>query len=244
MTLNFAQIERQDLCTLFEDLGPDVPTLCEGWTARDLAAHLVVRERRPDAALGILAGNREQHATFGVSSLSSLRPVAPDTLFQIGSLTKTFTATAIWKLIDQGDLELDAPVRRYLRGLRLKDPQTAETVTLANLLEHTCGWYGDGIFDTGEDSDALGRYVDERLYDILDTAARRFTTTDPSYVLLGANARLSFGPDGNYSVSLWGKNLTDEIYFMKAQDFDGLNGGASLFPGNPRTFGLSVSAQF
>jgi iron complex outermembrane receptor protein len=88
------------------------------------------------------------------------------------------------------------------------------------------------------------RYVDERLYDILDTAARRFTTTDPSYVLLGANARLSFGPDGNYSVSLWGKNLTDEIYFMKAQDFDGLNGGASLFPGNPRTFGLSVSAQF
>jgi uncharacterized protein (TIGR03085 family) len=61
MTLNFAQIERQDLCTLFEQLGPDVPTLCEGWTARDLAAHLVVRERRPDAALGILPGPFEGH---------------------------------------------------------------------------------------------------------------------------------------------------------------------------------------
>lgn len=61
MTLNFAQIERQELCTLFEDLGPDVPTLCEGWTARDLAAHLVVRERRPDAALGILAAPFERH---------------------------------------------------------------------------------------------------------------------------------------------------------------------------------------
>lgn len=61
MTLNFAQIERQDLCTLFEELGPDVPTLCEGWTARDLAAHLVVRERRPDAALGILAAPFERH---------------------------------------------------------------------------------------------------------------------------------------------------------------------------------------
>lgn len=61
MTLNFAQIERQDLCTLFEQLGPDVPTLCEGWTARDLAAHLVVRERRPDAALGILASPFERH---------------------------------------------------------------------------------------------------------------------------------------------------------------------------------------
>jgi uncharacterized protein (TIGR03085 family) len=61
MTLNFAQIERQELCNLFEQLGPDVPTLCEGWTARDLAAHLVVRERRPDAALGILAAPFERH---------------------------------------------------------------------------------------------------------------------------------------------------------------------------------------
>lgn len=61
MTLNFAQIERQDLCTLFERLGPDAPTLCEGWTTRDLAAHLVVRERRPDAALGILAAPFERH---------------------------------------------------------------------------------------------------------------------------------------------------------------------------------------
>lgn len=61
MTLNFAQIERQELCVLFEELGPDVPTLCEGWTTRDLAAHLVVRERRPDAALGILAAPFERH---------------------------------------------------------------------------------------------------------------------------------------------------------------------------------------
>ncbi len=61
MTLNFAQIERQELCALFDELGPDVPTLCEGWTARDLAAHLVVRERRPDAALGILAAPFARH---------------------------------------------------------------------------------------------------------------------------------------------------------------------------------------
>ncbi|MFN7150135.1 MAG: maleylpyruvate isomerase N-terminal domain-containing protein, partial [Microthrixaceae bacterium] len=47
MTVNHAQIERRQLCDLFDELGPDVPTLCEGWTARDLAAHLVVRERRP-----------------------------------------------------------------------------------------------------------------------------------------------------------------------------------------------------
>jgi uncharacterized protein (TIGR03085 family) len=49
-----ARRERAALCDLFLDVGPDQPTLCGGWTTRDLAAHLVVRERRPDAAIGIV----------------------------------------------------------------------------------------------------------------------------------------------------------------------------------------------
>ena len=58
----FARDERSCLCDLFERLGPDAPTLCEGWSTRDLAAHLYIREARPDAAAGIL-----------------LRPLAPRT---------------------------------------------------------------------------------------------------------------------------------------------------------------------
>ena len=49
-----ARQERQELCDLFLEVGPDAPALCTGWTTRDLAAHLIVRESRPDAALGIL----------------------------------------------------------------------------------------------------------------------------------------------------------------------------------------------
>jgi uncharacterized protein (TIGR03085 family) len=49
-----ARRERAALCDLFAELGPDQPTLCGDWTTRDLAAHLVVRERRPDAAIGII----------------------------------------------------------------------------------------------------------------------------------------------------------------------------------------------
>lgn len=48
-----AQLERQALCDTFLAVGPDAPTLCEGWATRDLAAHLIVREARPDAAIGI-----------------------------------------------------------------------------------------------------------------------------------------------------------------------------------------------
>lgn len=121
------------------------------------------RHRIPGAALGILTGRREEHATFGVASLSSLRPVTPDTVFQIGSITKIYTATAIWRLVEQGTLSPDGLVRRYLRGLRLRDEETAARVTVNNLLSHTAGWYGDDIVDTGDDPDALGRYVDTRL---------------------------------------------------------------------------------
>lgn len=48
--------ERSALCDTLERYGPDAPTLCEGWTTADLAAHLVVRERRPDAGPGIVLG--------------------------------------------------------------------------------------------------------------------------------------------------------------------------------------------
>ena len=61
---SLAQQERQSLCDLLVDRGPDAPTLCEGWLTRDLAAHLVVRERRPDSGPGLvwrpLAGYTEK----------------------------------------------------------------------------------------------------------------------------------------------------------------------------------------
>lgn len=52
--IDVARSERRELCDLFLEVGPAAPTLCEGWTTRDLAAHLVVREARPDAAVGIV----------------------------------------------------------------------------------------------------------------------------------------------------------------------------------------------
>ncbi|OYV23782.1 MAG: hypothetical protein B7W97_02165, partial [Mycobacterium sp. 20-66-4] len=52
--MSVAQRERAALVETMRSLGPDAATLCDGWTTRDLAAHLVIREYRPDAAPGIL----------------------------------------------------------------------------------------------------------------------------------------------------------------------------------------------
>jgi uncharacterized protein (TIGR03085 family) len=54
--VSYSREERLALCALLEETGPDAPTLCEGWTTGDLAAHLVLRERRPDAAGGVVGG--------------------------------------------------------------------------------------------------------------------------------------------------------------------------------------------
>ena len=52
--MSLATEERDNICDTLIELGPDQPTLCVGWTTRDMIAHLVMRERRPDAAVGIL----------------------------------------------------------------------------------------------------------------------------------------------------------------------------------------------
>jgi uncharacterized protein (TIGR03085 family) len=54
--VSYATDERRALCALLDKTGPDAPTLCEGWTTGDMAAHLVLRERRPDAAAGVAGG--------------------------------------------------------------------------------------------------------------------------------------------------------------------------------------------
>jgi uncharacterized protein (TIGR03085 family) len=59
--VTFARDERLAVCDLLDKLGPDQPTLCAGWRTADLAAHLVLRERRPDAALGVMGGPLAGH---------------------------------------------------------------------------------------------------------------------------------------------------------------------------------------
>jgi uncharacterized protein (TIGR03085 family) len=63
--------ERAEMCDLFAEVGPDEPTLCEGWTTRDLLAHLLVRERRQDAAAGIIIPFFRKHAAKVTESVAA-----------------------------------------------------------------------------------------------------------------------------------------------------------------------------
>jgi uncharacterized protein (TIGR03085 family) len=78
LTVTYSRDERLALAALLEETGPDAPTLCAGWQTRDLAAHVVVRERRPDAGVGMLGGPlagytaRVQHGYLGKYSYPQL----------------------------------------------------------------------------------------------------------------------------------------------------------------------------
>jgi CubicO group peptidase (beta-lactamase class C family) len=113
----------------------------------------------PGVAVGVWADGRESYACHGVTSVDNPLPVDPDTLFLLGSLTKTYTATTLLRLAADGRVELEAPVRRYVPELRLKDEHAAAQITVLQLLNHTAGLDFGFIDDFGEGDDALASYV-------------------------------------------------------------------------------------
>ncbi len=114
----------------------------------------------PGVAVGVLLDGKEEYAFHGVTSIENAVTVNEDTLFQFGSTSKTFTASAMMRLVEQGKVDLDAPVRTYIPEFRLQDEQVAETVTVFHLFNHTAGWEGDLMEDMGPGDDALARYVE------------------------------------------------------------------------------------
>lgn len=107
----------------------------------------------------VLVDGVEHLAFHGVTSTENPLPVDETTLFQFGSTGKTFTATAILRLAEQGKVDLDAPVRTYVPELKLREEDVAARVTVLQLLNHTSGWEGDMLDDTGNGDDALEKFV-------------------------------------------------------------------------------------
>jgi CubicO group peptidase (beta-lactamase class C family) len=130
---------------------------------------VMARAGVPGAAVGLRVGDAEVSVGYGVTSVEDPLPVHDHTLFQIGSVTKTFTATAIMALAERGALALDDPVRQHLAAFRLADRRDTERLTVRHLLTHTGGFVGDWFLihppELGEGEDALGRLV-VRLADV------------------------------------------------------------------------------
>jgi CubicO group peptidase (beta-lactamase class C family) len=127
------------------------------WTERlrDLAGQNAVR----GAVLGIWADGQETVAVHGVLNSATGVETTTDSLFQVGSITKVWTATMIMQLIDEGCLALDTTVAQVLPGARICTSDVSGQVTIEHLLTHTSGIEGDVFIDTGRGDDCLERFV-------------------------------------------------------------------------------------
>ena len=127
------------------------------WTAR--LNEIATEARVPGAALGIWADGQEVLAATGELNTATKVSVTADSLFQVGSITKIWTATMIMQLVDEGQLSLDTTVAEVLPGTRLGAGDVSGQVTVRHLLTHTSGIDGDVFTDTGRGDDCVERYV-------------------------------------------------------------------------------------
>ena len=96
----------------------------------------------PGVALGILHNGSATIRGLGITNVEDPLPVTAHTVFPIASISKTFAATAMMRLVEQGKVDLKAPVRKYIPEFRVRDEAASRDATVWHLLTHLGGWEG------------------------------------------------------------------------------------------------------
>src|SRR5579862_247718 len=123
---------------IIKSLAPKIEGIIVRWLDRELV---------PGAAIGIVRGDDLVYARgFGYADLANDRAIDADTIFRCGSITKTFTATAIMQLRDEGKLDLDEPIARAIPEFAAVKARagSVDKVTFRRLLMHTSDLSGEG----------------------------------------------------------------------------------------------------
>ncbi|KAK1180405.1 serine hydrolase [Streptomyces sp. NBS 14/10] len=114
----------------------------------------------PGATLAVLADGEIHELASGVLHRGTGVTATTDSVFQLGSIAKVYTATLVMRLVESGELDLDAPVVDVLPEFAVADPEATRAITMRRLLSHTSGLTCDFTEDTGRGDDCLARYVE------------------------------------------------------------------------------------
>lgn len=126
---------------------------------KDVIGAEMARWHVPGLVIGVLHEGEIEVEAFGIANAETGIEVRPETLFQIGSISKIFTTTLLMTLVEEGKVTLDTPVITYIPDLPLADNTARESITLRHLVTHMSGFYGDRFDDQGRGDDALARAV-------------------------------------------------------------------------------------
>lgn len=112
----------------------------------------------PGVSFGIVNNGAVTIRGLGVTNVADPLPVTAHTVFPIASISKTFAATAMMRLVEQGKVDLRAPVRTYIPEFRVRDEAVSREVTVGHLLTHLGGWEGQ-VSGPDRGSETLANFV-------------------------------------------------------------------------------------
>ena len=146
---------------------PDTPTRIRpggapGGTDPALQADLeeaLERHKVVGASGAVFANGEIRTAAAGLTNISSGVEMTPETVMHIGSITKVFNTTLLMQMVDDGLVELDAPVSTYLPELRLADPDHLARITVGMLVNHTSGIDGEMLPEQGHDEEIIEKAI-------------------------------------------------------------------------------------
>jgi CubicO group peptidase (beta-lactamase class C family) len=129
----------------------------------DLLRSVAEEHGVPGASAGVLVDGEVHAVGIGTTSVEHPQAVDPGTLFQVGSVSKTFTSAAVMQLVEAGSVDLDDPVARHLPDLGPATGLDTEAITVEHLLSHQAGFDGDHLF-TSRRADDLTELADARRF--------------------------------------------------------------------------------
>src|SRR5687768_6079337 len=138
--------------------GQSVPSESARANTDTLASRLaasIQKHKVPGASAAVFRAGQWEVAAAGVTNVTTGVDVTAGTVMHIGSITKVLTATLVMQLVDEGRVELTAPLKRYLPEFQVADRDAAELITVEMLLNHTCGIDGEYFPDAGPDAERI-----------------------------------------------------------------------------------------
>jgi len=155
----------------------------------------------PGVALGIVSADDIAIRGLGVTNVEDPLPVTAHTVFPIASISKTFAATAMMRLVEQGKVDLRAPVRTYLPDFRVRDEAVSREVTVWHLLTHLGGWEGQ-VSGPERGTDTLKNFVGS-ITDLMQVAppGKAWSYNNAGFSIAGRVIEVANGTSINRAVS-------------------------------------------
>jgi CubicO group peptidase (beta-lactamase class C family) len=148
---------------------------------------LIEIHKVPAASIAVWKDGQLQQAAAGILNLDTKVEATTDTIFQIGSITKVMTTCLVMQLVDEGKIDLDRPVKHYIRDFQIADPEATQVITVRQLLNHTSGMAGDFFpDDNGHEGNLIARYVDRcNLLPLVHPVGALYSYSNSAFAIAG-----------------------------------------------------------